>query len=60
MLFFKVFFVWKCIKIIYFFYFLKFIFDINILKYFKNKKIFFKKFKFQQITISISMAITPD
>jgi hypothetical protein len=36
---FKVFFVWKCIKII-FFYFLKFIFDINILKYFKNKKIF--------------------
>jgi hypothetical protein len=29
---FKVFFVWKYIKIIYIFYFLKFIFNINILK----------------------------
>jgi hypothetical protein len=34
----KIFFTWKCIKIIYIFLFLKFIFNINIPKQFRNIK----------------------
>jgi hypothetical protein len=44
---FKVFFVRKCIKIIfYYYYYLKFIFKINISKQFKN---IYKKFKIKKI-----------
>jgi hypothetical protein len=49
-LFFKMFFTWKYIKIIYFFYFFKIIFNINALKWSKNtKKINLKKIKFFKI-----------
>jgi hypothetical protein len=37
-LFFKVFFIWKCIKIIYIFIFFKIIFDISTSKWSKNTK----------------------
>ena len=37
-LFFKMFFIQKCIKIIYIFYFLKIIFDISVSKWSKNTK----------------------
>jgi hypothetical protein len=63
MLAFQVLFAQKCIKIIYIFYFLKFIFDIRTSKQFKNtnKKLILsqKKFKFWANNILAAMPNTP-
>jgi len=51
----------KCIKIIFFFYFLKIIFDINTSKRYENIKkiILSKKKKNIQLFLEIQIAISP-